>query len=186
LRGDSRILHDAPQPGAETLAQAEEPLVRGGPPQLAQRGAARRGGDRVAADAGGEPDIARVTQAVFPDEIHDVGATRHRSDGIAAAQGLAERGQIRTNAVILLGATVGEPKARHRLVEDEDEAQVARHLAQPLEGSGWGCRAAGTRLDDDPGELMARRLEVGGGGPEIVVGRDEYVDRRPGPQAGRG
>src|SRR5215813_5276950 len=59
---------------------------------------------------------------------HDLLAADHRGEGEAAADDLAEGGQVRHHAVVLLGAAVGEAEARHDLVEDQRHAEAPREL----------------------------------------------------------
>ena len=53
---------------------------------------------------------------------HDVAPARDRGEREAAADDLAERGEVGHDAVVLLGAAVGEAEAGDDLVEDQRHA----------------------------------------------------------------
>ena len=55
------------------------------------------------------------------------------ADGQAAADDLAERGDVGRDAVQLLRAAAREAEAGHHLVEDEQRAVAPRELAQRFE-----------------------------------------------------
>ena len=78
------------------------------------------------------------------------------ADRQAAADDLAERRQVGSNAVQFLGAAVGHPESAHDFIEDEDNpflvAEVAQTFEEALPGRN-GSHVAGNRFDDDAGDL---------------------------------
>ena len=68
---------------------------------------------------------------------------------------LPRRAQVGRDAVVFLGAAIGEAEAGHDLVEDQRDAVFLRdHVAQRLEEAGLGRDQALERLDDDAGQLV--------------------------------
>jgi hypothetical protein len=109
-----------------------------------------------------------VHRAQGRDLRHDVLATAERADRHAAADHLAERGQVRGDAVEPLRALRPDAKAGHHLVEDQhrpvlraERAQRAEELAR----AGHEVHVPGDRLDDDARDLVTvapeRVLELG-------------------------
>ena len=131
---------------------------------------------RIAAERSGLVDRAQRRE-----HVHHVGASAEGSAGQAAAEDLAQRSQVGSDAVELLRAAQREPEAGHHLVEDQQRAVLGRDAAAALRRIAWRGRnrprVADHRLDDDAGDL--RRM--GGEGclhrGEIVVGQRERVLR---------
>ena len=63
-----------------------------------------------------------IDRAERGEEVHDVGSSAEGAAGQAAADDLAEGGQVGLDAVELLRAAEGEAEAGHDLVEDEERA----------------------------------------------------------------
>src|SRR5262245_30797518 len=69
---------------------------------------------------------------------HDFGFANHGSQGIAAANDLANSRQIRDDPIVFLRSTVGKPETRHHFVENQGNPVVRGHLTQPLEEAWHG------------------------------------------------
>src|SRR2546428_705570 len=77
-------------------------------------------------------------RGVFPaaarlEDVHNLGLAPEARELEPAAGNLAERRHVRTDVVVLLGASVGEAEAGEDLVEDQDDALLPRELSQALE-----------------------------------------------------
>mmetsp|Transcript_7468 Transcript_7468/g.18103 ORF Transcript_7468/g.18103 Transcript_7468/m.18103 type:complete len:525 (+) Transcript_7468:23-1597(+) len=113
------------------------------------------------------------------DVLHDLLLAAIGADGEPPPDDLAHGGDVRGDAKVLLGAAVGDPEARHDLVEDEDGPVVVAELAEALEKLLGGDDEAGVSddwLEDDGGDLalvlleeLLDRLEV------IVLGRQRRL-----------
>jgi hypothetical protein len=105
------------------------------------------------------------------------GADRH-----AAADDLAERGEVGAHAGELLHAAARHPEAGHDLVEDQQGAVAVAGRAQALQEAGDRAdhvHVAGDRLDDDAGDFLAELLEGLFDLFEVVVGeRDGVLGQR--------
>ena len=118
---------------------------------------------------------------------HDVGASAEGAHRQAAADDLAEAGQVGTDAVHLLQAARGEPEGDH-LVEDEQDAALGGDLAQSLE-EGRGRRAArpvpviGSTMTAASSWRWARMSD--GGAIEVVEDADDHLADGARRQAGR-
>ena len=152
-----------------------QPRVRARLAQLGERGETGHCRDRIAverADLGHE--VGRPVQPRV-ERLHDLLPPAHGRQREAAADDLAEGGQVGDDAVVLLGAAVGEAEARHHLVEDQRDPVARGERAQPREEAGLGREEALEGLDDDGGETVGvhgeQRLHRG----QIVVGRDEHL-----------
>ena len=108
-------------------AGLEEPGVGGAAVagQLRERRRGRRDRDRVAVERAG------VTHLAPADQVHDLGLAREERERIAARDGLAEDGQVGSDAQILLRAAGREPEARDHLVEDQQRAVLAAEARTP-------------------------------------------------------
>ena len=98
-----------------------------------ERGEARRGRHRVAVERAHLRHERARAFAARVEALHDVGAAGDGGERKAAADDLAERGQIRRDAVVLLGAAVREPEPRHDLVEDQRDAVPLRQPPETFE-----------------------------------------------------
>ena len=143
-----RVREAAGEPGAE-LRQVPVQLRR----QLAERPQAGRHRQRIARQRAGLVDGARRR-----DELHQIGASAVGADRQAAADDLAETGEIRLDAEDLLRAAGRSAESRDHLVEDEQRAVADRQIAQAGEEAiarRDDADVAGDRLDDDGGDLIA-------------------------------
>ena len=94
-----------------------------------ERREARRHRDRVAGERAGLVDGPERRDA-----FHDVAAPAVRADRHAAADDLAERGEVGRDAVERLRAAERDAEAGHDLVEDQQRAVPRAELAQRLAG----------------------------------------------------
>ena len=85
-------------------------------------------GQRVAGEGACLVDAARRGE-----EFHDFPLAAKGPDRQTAADDLAERGQVGSNAVQFLGAAVGHPESGHDLIENEDDPFPVAEVAQPFE-----------------------------------------------------
>ena len=130
-----------------------------------------------------------IDRAGRREPVHQLGAPAESADRHAAANHLAEHGQVRAQAVALLGAAGTDPEAGHHLVEDEQRAVPVAQRAQGLQESGLrqdAAHVAGDGLDDRGGELPAARGEAGLDIGGVVVAGDLGVGGRARGHAGRG
>ena len=103
-------------------------------PELAERGDARRHGERVPGEGAG-----LVDRAGRGDAVHHVGAAAEGAHRQAAADDLAEGDEVGADPVELAGAARRQPEAGHHLVDDEQRAVLAAGVEEPLRGSpGFG------------------------------------------------
>mmetsp|Transcript_41301 Transcript_41301/g.100220 ORF Transcript_41301/g.100220 Transcript_41301/m.100220 type:complete len:396 (-) Transcript_41301:89-1276(-) len=120
--------------------------------------------------------------------LHDLLLARIRTDGQAAADHLAERGQVGRDAPVLLGAAVRDAEAGHHLVEDEESAVVRADLAELVEERLVRNDEAGVSdhaLEDHAGDLAFVRLEERLDRLDVVVRRDKSGGRGAGGDARR-
>jgi len=99
--------------------------------------------------------VAHRARSPGVEAIHDLGPAAERREGVAAADDLAERREVRPHAELALGTVRPNPE-RDDLVEDQDRADLGGHLAQRAEERRvGGPDAAGAldRFDDDRREL---------------------------------
>jgi hypothetical protein len=159
--------------GGEAAGGLLEPAVGGAAVggELGERRPSGRHRQRVAGERAGLVDRAGRRHLA-----HQVAAAAEGAGRQAAADHLAEGGQVRPDAEQLLGAAPGHPEAGHHLVEDEERAVAVAQRAQPLEIAGLRrhqAHVAGDRLDEDGGDLAAALGEARLGGGEVVVGRHQ-------------
>src|SRR5690606_24650315 len=172
--GDAGVGQGRSQPGGQPGGGGGELLVGGGGEQL-ERGEPRRGGERVPRQGAGLVDGPERRHLA-----HDVAAAAVGADVEAAADHLAEGGEVGPHAGALLGPAAGDPEAGDDLVEDEERADPVALGPQPLEEPGGGrdeAHVGGDRLDDDAGHGV---VEVG----HDVVGDDAGVLHGGGGDAG--
>ena len=96
------------------------------------------------------------------DVLHDVAPSAKSAHRHAAADHLAQRGQIWSDAIQPLHALRADAKARHHLIENQHRAVLCAHAPQGLEEARLRLdqvHVARHRLDDDGGNLAAARLE---------------------------
>ena len=120
--------------------------------QIADGGDAGGHGERIAAERAGLVDGPERREL-----IHDVGAAAEGADGQAAADDLAEGGEVGADAVEFLRSAEGHAEAGHDFVEDEQRAVLRGERAQGFEVAGRGrdaARVADDGLDDDGGDLL--------------------------------
>lgn len=141
--------------------------------ELAERG--EGGGDdgRVtvvrAGEEGGGAGAGR-------EEVHQVGAATDRADGGSVGDGLAQGGEVGSDAGDLLPAADVVAEARDDLVEDQDAAGPGGLLAE--RGEELLVREEGTDvvrdgLDDDGGDVGAVLGEGAADGLAVVERQDE-------------
>jgi len=109
------------------------------------------------------------------EHFHDVGTPGDGADRIAAADDLAEQGQIRGDAEQRLRAAIGQPHRDH-LVEDEEDAVPLRQAAQKIqEIAGGRDDPARTHhgLDDNGREIGGVPLDDALHGGRIVERQDD-------------
>ena len=106
--------------GADGLHAGE-----GGGVELLEGGEAGGDRDRVARERAGLVDRARGRELA-----HEVGATTKRGEGEAAADDLAEAGQVGGDVVQLLRGAVADAEPAHHLVEDQQRAVLGAQLAE--------------------------------------------------------
>src|SRR5207244_1262324 len=114
-------------------------------------------GEGIAAERAGLIDGAEGR-----DQVHDLRRPAVGADGEAAADDLAERGEVGRDVEALLRAAEGEAEAGHDLVEDEERAVVLRDLAQEPQVASGGrdtAHIADYRLDDDAGDVIGKFSE---------------------------
>src|SRR2546430_1860910 len=131
------------------------------------------------AESSRSPCAAETNPASYAD-----GADRH-----AAADHLAERGEIGTDAEDALRALRSHAKARHHLVEDEHRAvaraAIAQHAMEFRRGA-HEIHVAGDRLEHHCGDLVAEAREGILDLLRVVVIEDQRVRRELRGHAGRG
>ena len=88
---------------------------------------------------------------------HDLFATGNRRQRKPAADHLSQGADVRNDAIVFLGAPIGEAKARHNLVEDQRNAILPGDLPQALQEFGFRCDQALHRLDDHATNLVVMR-----------------------------
>ena len=122
VRDAGRRGRTAQGPSASRAPRRFEPRDKGGlVASSCERGDAGGGGQRIAAQRAGLKDFAGRQHVV-----HDVGPAAVGADRQAAADDLAQRGQIGRDAEQRLGAAIGHAKAGHHLVEDQQRAVPLR------------------------------------------------------------
>ena len=108
--------------------------------------------------------------------LHEVATTAIGTHRHAAADDLAEAGEVGGNAVVSLRTTQGHAEAGHHLVEDQQHAMLAAQLAQCLEIARLrrdAVHVACDRLDDEAGDVLAFLREEQAGGVDIVIRQGE-------------
>ena len=109
---DARGVADRLERLLELPAEGVHPLVGPGPLQDPHGGEPGRRGDRVAAQRADLRDELLPAHAALVEVRHELLAARDGRQRKAAAHRLAERAEVRRDAVELLGAAVGEPERR--------------------------------------------------------------------------
>ena len=104
---------------------------------------------------------------------HDFLAAADGSEGVAAAHYLAHSGKVGSDAVVFLGAAVGEAEARDHFVKDQRYLVVGGDFAEALQEAGPGGEDALHGLDDDGGKVVVVLFDDCGGGLGVVEGGDE-------------
>src|SRR5215468_829411 len=156
-------------------ARLEESRVGARLAQLGEGGEAGRRPHRIAVE--GARLLDEVTRLLHgrSEMSHDFLASHHRGEGKAAADDLAEGGEVWHDSVVLLGAAVGEPEARHDLVEDQRHAEASRELTHAGKEGAVGHDQALEGLHDDGGQALVMRGENGLRLSQVVEGSDEYL-----------
>ena len=159
----------ASRPSHSTCVRALQRVVESRCLDQLQRRQARGHRHRIAAERAGLVDRAARRDLRHQVATAAVGADRH-----AAADDLAERAQVRRDAVALLRAAERDAEAGHHFVEDQQRAVLRAQLAQVLQVAVARQDAVGVaddRLDDQAGDLAADVVEQLRRGIEIVVGQ---------------
>ena len=120
--------------------------------------------------------------------VHDVGPAAVGTDRHAAADDLAQRGQVGSDAEQRLGTTQGHAKAGHDFVEDQQGSAVVRQLAQRPQkrfARDHTAHVAHHRLHDHGGDVLAFSLERFAKHFDIVVRQHQRVLGRAPGHAGR-
>ncbi len=139
---------------------------------------------RIAAQRTGLVDRAGRGDLLHQLATTAVGAHRH-----AAADDLAEGGQVRGDAVVRLRTAEGDAEARHHFVEDQQRAMLRAQRTQVLQVALARRDAVGVadhRFDDQAGDVATLLFEQGGGRFEVVVGQGQGQFAQPGRDARRG
>jgi hypothetical protein len=108
------------------------------------------------------------------DLLHDRASAAERPDRHAAADHLAERGQVRRHVEEALRAPRVHAKTRHHFIEDQHRSVAIADRAQPAQeiaARHHEVHVARDWLDDDAGDARAVDLERGLERIEIVVGK---------------
>ena len=181
-------IRDAPE---QPFPERVEPFVGIGG-QFAQCRQPGGRGNRVTVERAAVADRSRSPRI---EDLHQVPPPAERRQGVAAADDLAQRRQVRPDAHALLGPAMADPE-RDDLVKDEQRTKTIRIRSQEgeeLRGCGPDAAGALDRLDDDrrklgfpavkyaldtvgiaPGQLddqAGQRLRnAGGAGHHAVVG----------------
>ena len=147
-------------------------------PGRGERREPRGHGDRIAGER-----ARLVDRPQRRDLLHDRAPAAERAHRHAAADHLAQRRQVRRDAVQALHAARVDAKARHHLVEDQHHAVTVAQRAQPGQEPrprNDQVHVAGDRLDDHAGDVVALHAEGRLDGVEVVVGQHQRLvgDRR--------
>ena len=109
------------QPPHQYVGRGLKPLMKSGRRHEFERGEAGDHRHRIAGQRARLVDGAQGREL-----LHDVAPSAECADRHAAADDLAERGEIRAHAVERLRAAQGDAKAGHHLVEDQQCAGCGR------------------------------------------------------------
>src|SRR6266852_2743411 len=129
--------------------------------------------------------VYRAERCDFP---HDVAATAECSEGHPPADYLAERDEVRSHSVELLGAPQPDAKARHHFIKNQNGPVPRAVLPNALEKPGLRrdqAHVPGNRLDDHAGDGIAELVKRGVQPGHIVVVKNERLRRGLGRYAGR-
>ena len=116
----------SPSAPHQRAAGREDPLVGAGPLQDLQRREAGGRGDRIAGQRADLHHEVLVADLALVEVRHDVGAAGDRRQREAAADRPCRGAEVGHDAVVFLGAAVGEAEAGHDLVEDQRHAVLLR------------------------------------------------------------
>ena len=183
--GDPEPPADLPEAIGQPLSQGVQPLERPGPLQHLEGRQRRRAGDRIAAEGPrvhGEPPALRSGGC---DALEQLGAPDYRADRIPSPKRLSQRGQIRHDAVVLLGAPQGQPKPGDHLVEDQGNVALRRDRPDTGQEPRFRRYVAQERLDDHGTQLVSVFSDHGGGDGQIVVGRHQHIGAQRAGHPGR-
>ena len=121
------------------------------------------------------------------DLFHDLASAAEGPERHAAADHLAESGQVGRDAIKALGAVQANAEAGHHLVEDQHRAVLRGQFAHGPEKFGGRhdqVHVAHDRLDDDGGDPVAMSGKGIGELLRIIVGKDHGVLGEIGGNAG--
>src|SRR5438093_4311254 len=93
---------------------------------------ARGDADRMAVVS---PSVERrvLPAAARLEHVHDLRFAPKARQLEPAAGDLAKRRHVRPDVIVLLGAAVRKAEASQNLIEDQDDAPLARELSEPLQ-----------------------------------------------------
>src|SRR5690606_33593560 len=163
------VLH-ALQQAAGVFAQL---IVESGAADQPERGQAGGHRQRITGQGAGLVDRAQRRNLFHDLALATEGTHRH-----AAADDLAEGGQVRGDTEMRLGTAQGDAKAGHHLIEDQHHAILVADLAQTFEEPRHRrntVHVAGHRLDDDAGDILAHRAQGFTYRSDVVVGQGQGV-----------
>ncbi len=129
-----------------------------------------------------------VDRALRCHELHEIGTAPEGRDGEPSADHLAERDQIRLDAVALRGASARGAESRHHLVEDEERAVMVAELPQARKEVRPGrdhTHVSEDRLEDHRGDPARLSRKGRFDGPEVVEGGDPRLRGDRSRNAGR-
>ena len=162
---------------AYPLAFAVEVVVHVGR-ELAHRGQACGHAKRVAVVGSALRDVG---MASWVEQLHHVAAPAERGHRQPAADDLAQGRQVRGDAIPLLGAPWRDAK-RDDLVEDQEDAELQRHISQPpeeLRRGGDHASRSDDRFEDDGGQPRALAADDPLRRVGVVEREDDHLLQRP-------
>lgn len=167
-----RLVQRRHQPGIELRHAINRGVVK----QI-QRDLARGHRDRIGRE-GAAPRQAGLALAMVVDP-HELAPPRHRADGKAAADDLAQGSQIRLDAQQRLDAAGVTPE-RDDFIQDEKRPDLAGHAFNHI-GEALGRlhepQIAGHRVEQDGRDVRGIRPDDPLGGFNVVEGDDHHVVR---------
>ena len=182
--GEVELPEQVLQAIAEPVAVGAQVIVDAGLAEALDGGYAGGRGHGVPVEAA-EGEDALVVGRRGVEVAHELAASRDCADGVAGAEALAEGGDVRGHAVVLLCAAEGEPEARADLVEDEGHAGLGGEIPDVLQEAGAGGESTHDGLDDDArqvGEVV--RDDLAGGVDVVPGGYEDVADMAGGDARG--
>src|SRR6266545_5022928 len=174
LAGPLELAQEPGHPAANALTESVEPCIGLGG-ELLHGGHTARHRQRVGIEGAAVTDSTLAAARVIV--VHHLGAPAESAHGEAPADDLAERGEVGTNAEALLRSPRPHAEGDH-LVEDQQNTQAGRHLAQPLEEAlarRQDPADAQGGIDEERGDVRAVPFENLGAGLGVVPRQDHDV-----------